>query len=168
MAEKNTKIATTMRRLRGRERLLALARAARESTTENPELERLKCYLLDWAMSQRALDVARMNQGESTLGQYMKSDSPTMSELLNGSDAWALGIIATSIDDLLLLPKGSDMRSALFVRYLNEGISKELGHTIRIFRSGRLQAVSLMEVDALADAGELALIPIVKRHHLPL
>lgn len=168
MVENNKKVATTMRRLEGRERLLRLAREARESKVENPELERLKVYLLDWAMSQRRLDCARVEQNGSTLGQYMKTDSPTMSELLTGSDAWALGIINSAIDDLLLLPRGSEMRSALFVRYLNEGISRDAGFQVRVLRSGRLQNISLIEADALADAAELALIPIVKRHHLPL
>ena len=156
------------RRLQGRERLLSLAAAARQSTVDNPELERLKVYLLDWAMSHRAIDSGRVERGGSNLAQYMKSESQTSSELLGGSNAWALGVITSSVDDLLKLPRGSEMRSALCVRYLNEGISKDAGFKVSVLRSGRLQHISLMEADQLADAAELALIPLVKGRNLPL
>ena len=156
------------RRLQGRERLLSLAKAAQETVIETPGLERLKVYLLDWALCQRRLDTARVARGPSALAQYMKSDSPTVAEAFGGSDSWAMGVIGASIDDLLKLPRGTEMRSALCVRYLNEGISKEVGRPIRVLRSGRLQNVSMEEADRLADAAELALIPLVKGRNLPL
>lgn len=155
------------RKLQTRERLQGLLAAARPSG-ENPELERLKVYLLDWAMSHRAIHGSRVEHGSSTLAQYMKSESPTSSELLGGSNAWALGVISSSVDDLLKLPRGSEMRSALHTRYLNEGISKDAGMQVRVLRSGRLQHISMMEADQLADAAEMALIPLVKGRNLIL
>ena len=166
--EKKKNTVTTMRRLEGRNRLLALARDARESVTENPELERLKVYLLDWAVRQVPLTAARKDFSESCLAQYMKSDSPELSELLGASDAWAMEVIDASVSDLLTLPRGVEMHAALRARYLNEGFSKATGMNIRVFRSGRLQYLTALEADVLADAAEIALIPITKKRRLPL
>lgn len=167
MADNNKNVAlATLGRLRGRERLMELARKA-GPTRDNTELERLKIYLLDWALCQRTLDSAREQQ-DSALEKYMKSDSPTIADLIGGSDLWAVGIIESAMTDLVAMPRGSEMHSALRVRYLNEGISKQAGMAVRVFRHGRLQNVSLMEADRLADEGELALIPLVKKRALPL
>ena len=168
MAEQKNKVATTMRRLEGRERLLALARAARESKSENPELERLKAYLLEWATRQVPLGAARKDRSESCLADFMKTDSPELSELLGSSDNWAMEVIDASVSDLLSLPRGVEMHASLRARYLNEGFSKAAGMSIRVFRSGRLQHLSAIEADVLADDAEIALIPIVKKRRLPL
>jgi hypothetical protein len=79
-----------------------------------------------------------------------------------------MAVIDASIDDLTALPDGMTMRAALRVRYLNEGIAPTGELRIRVFRSGRLQGMSLEEADRLADAAENCLIPITKRRGLPL
>ena len=167
LKNKNVALAT-LSRVKGRERLMELARAAQPTAPENRELERLQSYLLEWSQHQLEISAPRKDKSESTLAQYMKSDSPTISSLFEGSNLWAMEVLDASMDDLLELARGSDMRSALRVKYLNEGISKEVGRPVRVFRHGRLQEISLVEIDALADEGEKALIPIVKRRNLPL
>jgi hypothetical protein len=157
-----------LRRLAGRERLQALARAV-TGRAENPEHQRLCAYLEDWSSHQLAV-AYKPNQGFShcTLAQYMKADSQSVTEHLAPSDAWAMQVIDASIDDLIALEDGAMMRSALRVRYLNEGLTREAGMRVRVFRSNRLVEISMEEADALADRGELALIPIVKKKGLPL
>ena len=49
-----------------------------------------------------------------------------------------------------------------------EGVSREAGFAVRVFRMKKLEHLSLLEVDALADRAELALIPALKRRGLPL
>lgn len=168
MAEQKNKVAATMRSLQTRAYFQRLVREFREASREATELERLQEYLIEWAAHQRPIDQARRAQTGSVLAAYMKSDSPTASELLGASDAWALEVISASIDDLLKLPRGSEMRAALHVKYLNMGISREAGRPISVLRHGRLQRISLEEVGRLSDAAEIALIPIVKARRLPL
>ena len=147
---------------------MALAEATPAWTTGNPQLDRLRAYLIEWAACQKPISTARREHHESCLAQYMKSDSPTASSLLGGSDAWAMGIIDLAVTDLLKLPKGVEMHACLKVRYLNEGVSKAAGMHVRVFRSNRVQHLSLMEADALADEAEMALIPMLCKRNLPL
>lgn len=168
MSENESSPRGVLRRARGRARLEALASASVEKTREQCELERLKTYLLEW--SQRQKSGYSVGGGASTaLAQYQKSGSPEATELLKESDGWAMSIIDAAIDSLSTLEDGLMMRAALRVRYLNEGLVPGAGELkIRVFRSGRLQDMSLMECDELADRAEISLIPIAKRRGLPL
>lgn len=146
------------------DRLMAVADAARP---KNPELERLRCYLLDWARAQRDYKTGPKSAG-SVLGSLIKSPNIFASDLLGESDGWAMSVIDAAVSDLVTLPEGLQMQAALRARYLNEVLSDEAGMRVRVFRSGRLEHLSLMEADALADRAELAMIPMVKRKDLPL
>ena len=157
-----------MRKVQGRERLQQSARESVQATQEERELARLKVYLADWAESQVRGAHPKLGASKSCLADYWKSSSPTMTQLLGSSNAWALGVVDASVDDLLSLPDGSRMRAALRVRWLNERVSGDVETEIRVFRSGRLRAMDLREVDDLADRGERALIPICRRKGLPL
>lgn len=156
-----------LRRIRVRERLQQSARDSIPATQAERERARLRVYLGDWAASQGKVQ-QKLSAAGSSLSEYMKSSSPTMTELLGASNAWALGVVDVAIDELMELPQGSDMRAALRVRWLNEGVSKAAQAEIRVFRSGRLALMTLDQVDDLADQAERALIPICKRKGLPL
>lgn len=155
-------------KLQARERLKHLADNPEPKTREESELERLRAYLRMWSERQR--DAYKAAGGaDSCLAYYMKSQSPEASELLEQSDGWAMTVIDASVDDLTGVgADGGMMRAALRVRWLNEGLAPGSEIKIRVFRSGRLQALSLIEADALADRAEVALVPIVKRRGLPL
>ena len=157
-----------MRRVQARERLQRSARESSPATREERELARLRVYLADWAESQIRGVQPKLGASKSCLADYMKSASPTMTQLLGSSNAWALGVVDASVDDLLSLPDGSRMRAALRVRWLNERVSGDTDTEIRVFRSGRLQAMDIREVDDLADRGERALMAICGRRGLPL
>lgn len=154
------------RRLQGSERLRALADQSVARTAEERELERLKGYLLEWADHQER-QVPKLGYGKSCLADFSKT-SQRASDMLAESNGWAMAVIDACIDDLIELAEGTLMRAALRVRYLNEGLSKEAGFKIRVFRSGRLESISLEKADALADRAEIALIPNAKRRGLPL
>lgn len=169
---KTTNIAAqSARREVGRQRLQELAAKSAEASASGPvrELERLRVYLLDWAQHQQRQRGVSGVTG-SMLADYMKSGNSSATELVEQSDGWAMSIIDASIDDLstVMKPDGVLARAALRVRYLNEGLAPGGEIKIRVFRSGRLHAFSLLECDALADRAENALIPIVKRKGLPL
>lgn len=122
---------------------------------------------MDWAHRQKS-DAPDLGMADSSLSQYMKSASPTATELFAESDGWAASVLEAAIDDLIEEDNGVLMRAALRVRYLNEGLSPGDGFKIRVFRHGRLLGLSLIECDMLADKAELLLIPLVKRKGLPL
>lgn len=132
---------------------------------EERELQRLQEYLLEWSRHQMrqgfGLGLARSDVLQSP-------QSKDAGDLLAGSDGWAMSIIDACVDDLSGLPGGMDMRSALSVKYVNDGVSKLAGRQVRVFRSGRLARMSLIEVDELAYKAEKLLIPMVKRKGLPL
>jgi hypothetical protein len=151
---------------RGRERLRAMAEACGIIEPQNRELDRLRVYLLEWSQHQYAYSTKPKGLNDS-LADYVKSGYTTAVELYN-NDGWAMAVIDASIDDLTALPDGMTMRAALRVRYLNEGIAPTGELKIRVFRSGRLQGISVDEADRLADAAEISLIPIVKRRGLPI
>lgn len=162
------KTRTMFRRLRGRERLMRLAAESVPKTREELELERLKSYLLEWADRQKHAYGTR-GSADSCLSEYTKSGSPSASELFEQSTGWAMAILDASMDDLIAIkPDGALMRPALRVRYLSEGIAPGGELKIRVFRSGRLEGLSAVAADVLADRAEKALIPITKRRGLPL
>jgi len=152
---------------RGRERLRAMAEACGIIEPQNRAHDRLRDYLLEWSQHQHSYGTKPKNANASTLADFVKSGYRGVEEHLE-TNGWAMSIIDTSIDDLISLPNGGSMRAALRVRYLNEGIAPTGELRIRVFRSGRLQGMSLEEADRLADAAELALIPMVIRRGLPL
>jgi hypothetical protein len=160
-------VAGLFRKLRGRARLEALAAEGVQKTQFERELEHLKSYLVEWSQRQKGA-YAPESQATSSLSQYVKSASPSASELFEASDGWAMTVIDAAIDSLSALADGSLMRSALRVRYLNEGLMPGDDMKIQVFRSGRLQEMSLMECDELADKAEISLVPMVKQRGLPL
>lgn len=165
--EKKKMEAKLFRRLQARERLHQLADNPDPKTPEDIALERLRAYLRDWRGSQPA-GFGPGGESGSTLGDLVKG-SPEAMEMLAESDGWAMAVIDASVDDLTGVPEvGALMRAALRVRWLNEGVSKTGEIKIRVFRSGRLQALSLIECDELADRAERALLPIVRRRGLPV
>ncbi len=160
-----------LRRLQSRERLKSLAAAGPDTRTkEQRELESLRAYLKDWAACQGIFQLDKGGSGgRSALAAYMKDDSPTAGDWLEQSDGWAMAVIDTAIVDLsATLDRGREMRAALYVRWLNEGILNEEGQSLRVFRAGRLKGYTMAQVDELADRAELALIPLVKQAELPL
>lgn len=172
LATKEKRIAGSLRRAEGRTRLMALAQEGCDRTEQERQLDRLRTYLLDWSQRQREYG-PNLGSAGSCLGQYMKSSSPTASELFQKSDGWAAAVVEAAMDDLLEHENGALMRASLRVRYLNEGISRSAAAAdrvfqIRVFRHGRLHELSLIECDKLADDAEILLIPIVKRKGLPL
>ena len=169
MEKKNTNLITARlrRRLEGRNRLMGLAAENVPVSEAERELQRLRAYLLEWSHNQsRTAQIGRIVG--SPLAEYMKTATREAVDWLGASDGWAMAIIDSSIDDLVAEPDGMLMRGALRARYLNEGISAVAGVRVRVFRSGRLQHMSLIEADALADRAELAMLPTVKRKGLPL
>ena len=142
-----------------------------QRTKEQAELERLREYLRRWARNERS---TRPNLGAPDGVPYLDSIKGTIDSYVTGQDyddrldRWARDIIDTSIDDLMELPDGEFMRAALRARYLNEGVSREVGFAVRVFRMKKLEHMSLLEADALADRAELALIPALKRRGIPL
>lgn len=161
---------TQMRRLRGRERLIELAsQSAPPTDPVERELQRLHVYLKDWQEHQHRYRGAPSEGCGSTLAQFVKDSTQTAGGMLEQSDGWAMAVIDASIVDLhALQPDGGMLHAALRVRWLNEGLSRGSDTRVRVFRSGRLQHVSLEAADALADRAELALLAIVKRRGLPL
>lgn len=155
------------RKLEVRERFREMMQAIVGATLsrEDRELQRLQEYLLDWSRHQKhkglGLGLARMDVLQSP-------QSKDAGDLLASSDGWAMSVVDACVDDLCRLPGGMDLRSALRVKYLNEGVSREAGRQIRVFRSGRLASMSMIEVDELAGKAEKSLIPMVKRKGLPL
>lgn len=157
-----------LRKLEVRERLMAMLQKATmaHSTQDERELQRLRDYLLEWASVQKDKD---MGLGVSMSRALQSSGSKDATELFAESDGWAMVIVSTAVEDLRSIkPDGFDLYAALRCRYLNEGLSREAGMSVRVFRHNRLKALSLIEVDKLADRAELALLPIVKKRHLPL
>lgn len=142
-----------------------------ERTKEQAELERLREYL---RMLYRTERHESGSPEQPNAVPYLDSIRGTIDSHIEGQDyqdrldRWAREILDASIDDLLELPEGQLMRAALRVRYLNEGVSRAAGFEVRVFRSGRLEHMTIMQADELADRAELALVPMVKRKGLPL
>jgi hypothetical protein len=151
---------------RGRERLRALAEAC-GLVPANRELDRLRAYLLEWSQHQRSFGAKPKGANASTLADFVQSGWRGVEEHLD-TNGWVMEVMDSSIDDLLTLPDGGSMRAALRVRYLNEGISPTGELSIRVFRNKRLEGMSMAEADRLADAAELALIPLVKQRGIQL
>lgn len=157
------------RQLRGRARLHDLADTAPAyKSDEELALDRMRVYLRDWRARQGDGYTSGGSE-ESFLAEFAKSSREAM-ELLAESDGWAMAVIDASVDDIAGIedPEAGLMRAALRVRWLNEGLSKTGEIKIRVFRSGRLQGLSLEECDRLADRAERELLPIVRRRGLPV
>lgn len=160
------------RRAEGRERLRRLAEEGTpERTREQAALERLREYLVMWARNELS---TRENHGAPESVPYLDRIKGTIDSYTTGQDyderidRWARETIETAIDNLLELPDGGLMRAALRARYLNEGVSRDAGFSVRVFRHKRIEHLSMLEADALADRAELALIPMLKRRGMSL
>ncbi len=130
-----------------------------DTDAEQDALERLKRdYLPMWAELAYGSAVGRGAPGEVPYVNYMRP-GVSMGDADEKPDPWVCNIVEASIDEIT--PKIPMARAALSVRYLNaRGPS--------VYRSGRLYAYKSAEVEDLADAAELALVPVCKRRGLPL
>lgn len=166
--KKNNLPGESIRRAEGRVRLQRLAEEGlKQRTPQDAALDRLRQYLLMWANRQKFHGQQQGYPGSSPFAPEL-SNATTASEYFDRADNWAMVVMDTSMDDLVKRTDGWLMRAALRVRYLSEGISKEAGTSVRVLRHGRLAHLSLIEADALADRGELELIPIARGRGLPL
>lgn len=168
--QKDTLLLKLLHKLNARERLKNLAAAISPvRTASDRELERLRAYLYAWADCQRDYHMKLGAASGSVFSLYLKGRSVNATDWLEQSDGWAMSIIDASMDDLIALPDGWRMRAALRCRLLAEGLLKNgKGMSVRVFRNGQMQSMSIEEADALADRAEDALVPIVKRKGLPL
>lgn len=127
------------------------------------ELDRLRAYLSDWADWTRRYKVQTGLPSSVPYVDLMKasfsSGFGTPLEDYQTINTVAMRIIDASMSDLDAVVKNG--RAALNWRYLN-------ARGPAVYRSGRLPGLSMMELDAMADASELGLLPIVKRKGLLL
>lgn len=160
--EKRALEAKLFRKLEGRDRLLRLAAAAATEPLprEKWEIQRLRGYLAEWVLFQEQYRVYLGTGRVCTFAQGTTDKVWSATEYLDRSQAKAMVDISTAIEDLSLQPDGSALRAALRVRLLNETVGA------KVFRSGRLAVLQPSEVDDLADAAELALIPMLKKKGL--
>lgn len=123
------------------------------------ELARLQEYLRDWAHTHYRW---RPESGLPGRVPYLSSMRPGVadsSEMREGPNPWAMGLIEACINDLCkVIPEAM---TVLLSRYLNrEGPA--------VYRMGRLSHLDSYAVDVLADKVEFELVPMVKRKGLPL
>lgn len=147
-----------MRRLQGRERLMALAEEP--SSEGDPELARLKSYLAGWAVASEPRTLTRGVPGEVPYSDYMRPglgwDIREEDDRLDASIRRAIDEAVSELSSAMPL-----CRSCLMVRYMNlRGPA--------VYRNNRLHQLSREEIEDLADAAERALVPIVKRRGVAL
>lgn len=126
-------------------------------------LDRLRAYLSDWADWTRKY---RVQTGLPNSVPYLDSMRASYSDSFGQplDDYQTVNTVAMRIIDAAMTDLSQAMShgpAALNWRYLN-------ANGPAVYRSGRLPGLSMMELDALADAAELALLPIVKRKGLLL
>ena len=159
--QKEARARKLFRRLESRNRLEVLAAEQRSMSVDEVELARLKRdYLPVWAALARGSAVGKGLPTEAPLVDLMRpTASWELQEPCDNPDPWVANVIEAAIMELSgEMPLG---RAALTVRYLNaEGPA--------VYRHGRLTHLTMGEVEDLADALELALVPEVKRRGLPL
>lgn len=152
-------------KLESRERMQNLLRAA-QPMRERPELARLRDYLFQWASYERGYQ-EKLHIGSSSPFANQPTAVREAGEYLERSDRMAMNVIDAAVLGLVLLPDGWFMHAAVRARYLGEGISKNSGLAIRVYRGGAFREISFVEADMFADRAEEALIPMVRKH-LPL
>lgn len=149
------------RKLEQRNRLMRLADAGGPARTrEQREIEALKSYIDQWCRWM-ASGVASSSDfpGSSSFAEPGRSWEHAILDPLDTPNIWAIKIVDAAMTELAGLPDGMRMRAALKVRWLNEVMNAV------VFRHSR---IATSEIDDLADAGERAMIPLVKRRGLPL
>lgn len=132
--------------------------------TAGADVDRLRGMLADWA-DWRFRDSAKTGRLPNAVS-YLDSMLPSVSDsfgqplddYLTTDTATMRSLDAAIEDDLSRANPGG--RELLHWRYLNVSV----GATV--FRLKRLEGRSLIELDALADAAELALLVIVRRRNL--
>ena len=155
-----------LRRLETRERFRQMLAEAKPST-ERQDIARLKDYLTQWAAYERGYRESLGVDSAEPLAHQPTSASAA-GEYLERSDRMAMQTIETCVADLITLPEGSKMIAAVRLRYLHEGIEKDAGRPVRVFRNHRLAGLTSEQVEALADRAEEAMVPWAKRRGLPL
>lgn len=148
------------RKLQERDRLerLASVPGARKTATQL-EIEALKCYIDQWVRWMQRDSSGLELPHSSSFVEPGRSWEHCMLDALDTPNMWAIKIIDAAMNELATVPGGMQMRHAMRIRWLNQQLDCE------VFRSSRLTPE---QVDDLADAGERALVPMVKRHGLPL
>lgn len=126
-------------------------------------VERLKRdYLPMWAqMAGGGAAVSRGAPSEVPYADFMRGSMREFDETGgNDPDPWVVNIIEAGIIEVS--PRIPLARAALSKRYVLAA------KWPAVYRSGRLQLISESEVHDLADAAELALVPVCRRRGLPL
>lgn len=148
------------RKLEQRNRLMGLAeREVAPKRLEQRKIEALKSYIDQWATwMQRDRSGLELPHSAPFVEQG-RSWEHSILDPLDCPNVWAIKIVEAAMNELACHPEGMRMRHAIRVRWLNEHLDA------KVFRSSRLHG---WETDDLADAGEVALIPLVERRGLPL
>jgi hypothetical protein len=147
------------RKLQQRERLRRLSDTDARKTAAQREIEALKSYIDQWRLWMQRDGPGLELPHSAPFVEEGRTWAHSILDPLDTPNMWAIKIIDSSMNELAVLPGGMQMRHALKIRWLNEYLD------CSVFRSSR---ISQDQVDDLADAGERALIPMVKRRGLPL
>ena len=124
------------------------------------KLDRLRCYLREWAeCNARWQPVRGFPKAITALTDHMHAGVADSSDLRDGPNPWVMTVIDTQLDNLC--KRIPEARNVLLVRYLNAG-------GLSVFRAGRVCHLEQVCVDEIADRAELELIPMVEREGLPL
>lgn len=132
-------------------------------TSGDNQIDRLRMYLGDW---QSWEDRYKMDLGVPNSvpwARYMKSYMPGGDNEADGRqtiNTEAMRILDGAMTELRTTHPDEDI--AIRWRYLNVSVGAY------VFRLRGQAAMSMMELDALADAGERALLPVARRRGLEL
>ena len=141
-----------MRKLVSRERLFELAAAPGQE--KDPELAALKSYLADWAKRSEPLAIVSGLPGAVPYAGMMRGTPSWDVEEDLRVDESIRGEIDLAINEITpVIPLA---RPCLMVRYMNLAGPA-------VYRHGRLHQLFRNEIEDVADAAELALVPVVKR-----
>lgn len=142
---------------------MAITKAQRyhELTSEVPGIDRLRAYLADWQEWEGRYKVDLGAPNAVSWARYMKTAKPSGDNEDTGCSTInepAMRIIDASVDELAA--KSRELQLCLRWRYLNINVA--------VFRLKRLEGRSMEDLDELADAAEVALLPIARRRGLIL
>lgn len=146
-------------------RRISKADAERFHTLEtgDAQLDRLRGYLSDWQDWELRYRVDLGVPNAVPWARYMKDYAPSGDNEASHRETInieAMRIIDAGMDELQLA--SPELSTAIRWRYLNVSVQAQ------VFRTPRLAGLSLEALDDLADTGERALLPIVKRRGLLL
>lgn len=148
-----------MRKLTARERLFELAAATVRFSRGDPRLEALKAYLQAWAAQSEPVTLVAGAPGQVSYA-----------DLMRGTPSWEVdddhrvdASIRKAIDEAIyeITARFPLARSCLMVRYLNLAGPA-------VYRHGRLHHLTRNEIEDVADAAEVALVPVVVRRGVVL